>query len=323
MFSYIAQLITPSAEVQRFLKHIVYKLFPGPGNWMHINLARSLKHLGFPCQLLDPVLVSIAAMRRYYERTGLNIGEMASEMFLHLKHYELQPYVNPKFLEWHGNAFCTNLVRNLHKSDPSCIGMSKEGFSLIKRNLIQKTLSKALHDKAYSKTAAIDKLRRRLKRWDVLMNERRTTDRALRNLDTIRRRCKPAVQAAMLRTLLNGWVTKRRMRSLSVASDDYGICVFGCGRGCDSIEHYAHCTILLDFFSEAMAVKQQAGITHFLALGRRLSVEQLVVHTRCLYAAYLSHCILRHTSQSLLDNNGVQSLLRASLARAGVGRRKA
>ena len=66
-----------------------------------------------------------------------------------------------------------------------------------------------------------------------------------------------------------------------------------------------------------------AGITHFLALGRRLSVEQLVIHTRCLYAAYLSHCILRRTSQSLLDNNGVQSLLRASLARAGVGRRKA
>ena len=247
---------------------------------------------------------------------------MASEMFLHLKHYELQPHVSPKFLEWHGNVFCTNLVRNLHKSSPSCIGMPKEAFSTIKRK-IQKTLSKALHAKAYSKTAAIDKLRRRLKRWDVLMNERRTTDRALRNLDIIRRRCKPAVQAAQLRTLLNGWVTKRRMRSLSVASDDYGICVFGCGRGCDSIEHYAHCTILLDFLSEAMAVKQQAGITHFLALGCRLSVEQLVIHTRCLYAVYLSHCILRHSSQSLLDNNGVQSLLRASLARAGVGRRKA
>ena len=70
--------------------------------------------------------------------------------------------------------------------------------------------------------------------------------RVLKNFETLRAWCAPRVMAAYFRTLWNGWVTTRRMRTMLGRDGGTGTCLL-CGNGQDSLEHYSYCSIFWGF----------------------------------------------------------------------------
>ena len=94
-----------------------------------------------------------------------------------------------------------------------------------------------------------------------------------------------------------------------------GSCLFGCGRGVDSIEHYAHCAILRAARETNVTINTiPCGIDGFLMLHCRMEEHVVIEHARYIYAFYMCHCILRHTSRIDLD---VSKLIQTMLARTG------
>jgi hypothetical protein len=248
---------------------------------------------------------------------------MATELYLHSNAYKNSCQTFPELTTWHDGAFATNI---LHSID-SCadLGVHQDfirsslsnGKADGKSPSIQKIITAGLHKQLYGKAAADNAIRKRLMRWELELNPRISLELALYNLQVIAKTCRAAVQAAYFRTLLNGWVTARRMRSLKGCSSGYGQCVFGCGHGTDCIEHYAHCRITVAFFRRAGLPYLRPSTAAFLSINRRASREQVRIHVSCLYALYLTHCILRHSSQVAVTEERVARLLRASFARSG------
>jgi len=321
VLSYIGQLVPLSAEVVKCFDGFVYKLFPGPANWITPAIARSMKHFGFPCQLVDPQLVSKASMLRYHSNTKLNVDEMGTEMYLHLNAYRKNPNRKEELLEWHEGAFTLNLLRNL--SDCRTDGITLEGASSSegprwkKGPGLQKIVVQELHSRKYSRSYAIDCLRKRLRRWRLALNLRLSTDIATKNLIVVAKSCKPSVQAAYLRTLCNGWCTARRFRFCLKANHPIKRCLLGCGSGCDSIEHYMQCSTVVKFFHKSGLEHYAPTMSHFLLIQRGLSPLYVCRHARCLYAVYLTHSIFRQNDDSNIDVDKVEQTLSTALKRAG------
>jgi hypothetical protein len=70
-------------------------------------------------------------------------------------------------------------------------------------------------------------------RWNLDLKPRASVEFALSNLQVIGKTCRAAVLVAYSRTLLNGWVTARWMRSASGCKSENGQCMFGCRHGGD------------------------------------------------------------------------------------------
>ena len=85
--------------------------------------------------------------------------------------------------------------------------------------------------------AAQGHIRRRLDRWQIPTLPGHRVERFRQHMLRLGRLVAPRVQAAVLRTALNGWTTARRFQGVAP-------CCFGCRPGTDSIEHYAFCTEL-------------------------------------------------------------------------------
>lgn len=65
----------------------------------------------------------------------------------------------------------------------------------------------------------------------------------------------------------------------------------------------------------------QPSMVSFLMVSRRVARDKIALQAACLYAVYLTHNILRHSSVANPSEERVNGLFRASFARAG-GRRK-
>jgi hypothetical protein len=321
--TYIAQLVPPDETVRKHLDKIVAKMFPGPGNWTTLSMMRSLKHYGFPCQLVDLNLVSTAAMQRYYHNSALDITGMATELYLHSNAYGNSSESCPDLAAWHDGAFALNIIRSigacadLGVHQDSIRSLKMDSNSKKKGPSVQKMITAKLHNQRYGKASAHNILRRRLMRWELQLNPRVSLELALNNLEVIGKTCRAAVLAAYYRTLLNGWVTARRMRSASASHSDYGQCVFGCGCGQDSIEHYAHCRITVAFLRRTGVLYPRPSTSAFLLINRKATREHIRIHASCLYSLYLTHCILRHNTDVEVTEERMARLLRSSFARSG------
>ena len=327
VLSYIAQLVPPSTAVLKMMDAAVAKLFPGPGNWLTPGMARSLKHYGLANQLVDLALVSMASMQRYYQQTALNIDELSTDMYLQQSAYCKLPGCNKEFADWHRAAFSLNVAcSTVHCADNGVSQKQLQAWIFEKAGRkkkpgLQKLITRKLHEHKYGPATAIEALRRRLRRWRLELNLRMATDIVLKNMDVIARTCRPCVQAAYLRTILNGWVTKRRMRFLKGFAPGGGPCVFNCGHGSDCIEHYAFCRIIVSFFRRAGISYRTPSVSSFLMVARRMARDKISVQAACLYAIYLSHNILRCSADDHPSEERVAGLLRASFARSGGMRR--
>jgi len=249
-------------------------------------MMRSLKHYGFPCQLVDLELVSAAAMQRYYHNTVLDINGMAAKLYLHSRAYETSSQTFPELTAWHEGAFALNLLRSIDTCAELVVSQEliqatrscHQADMKVHLPSIQKLITARLHGQLYGKAAAINILRKRMMRWDLVLNPRMSVELALTNLQVIGKTCRAAVLAGYFRTLLNGWVTARRMRSASGSKSEYGQCVFGCGHGRDSIEHYAHCRITVAFFRRAGLPYPRPSTSSFLLINRRAARERVRIH---------------------------------------------
>ena len=151
----------------------------------------------------------------------------------------------------------------------------------------QREVCKHLHTQRFTKAAVIHFVRCRLVRWRLNGLPARVTTWATRNLSVITKRCKTCVASAYLRTILNGWCTARRFRSMP-GKKGMGSCLFGCGRGVDSIEHYAHCAILRAARETNVTINTiPCGIDGFLMLHCRVEEHVVIEHARYIYAFYM------------------------------------
>jgi len=321
VLSYIGQLVPPSSEVVRCFEKMIYQLFPGPGNWITPAIARNLELFGFPCQLVDPQVVSSASMLRYYSQTALHIDDLAVEMFLKLQAYRNSGEMRNEFLNWHEGAFTLNLMANVGTCQQNGVRISNIRFHDESRWKpqpgLQQLLSTNLLRTKYCQAGVTESLRKRLKRWKLAVNLRCSVDLAIKHLQTLGKKNKPSIQAAYLRTLCNGWCTQRRFRTHANSILHKKICLMGCGARCDSIEHYAHCDTLLTFFTSVGLNNYMPSITNFLMIQCGLSPERISLHGRCLYAVYISHGILRHTEEPYISVERVRETLRAAFQRSG------
>ena len=199
-------------------------LLPGPMGWMVPSCLKDAKHVGFPMELMDMAAVAIAAKARvvFFENMahgGLGITRRAARFqtiggdgrsFRHVG------WVNT----WSGNSFFFTLERARNAYLKRCSSDSVEANGSNKQLGWQR---KATHIvRSVPKGTSTIHLRRRLDRWKIQVLQGHRVERAMRVMAEVGRTSAPKVQAAYLRTICDGWCTKRRYQS-------QGLCAFGCG----------------------------------------------------------------------------------------------
>ena len=146
-------------------------------------------------------------------------------------------------------------------------------------------------------------MRKRLEKLEVPIYPRIRAQRAVLMARRLAKLTAPRVVAAVLRTLWNGWCTKRRFGS-------QGRCLFcGCQKG-DALEHISVCRTLAQFGTEHLRLQYHGGQQHrrmaFLLLDppSELSDERLTLGALRVAASYQLHCKFRRRPDSL-DGEGV------------------
>ena len=141
-------------------------------------------------------------------------------------------------------------------------------------------------------------MRSKLLRWEVPVFPRARAERALRLLPRPRTLVPPRVMAAVIRTWWNGWVTARRFQQRCGSR-----CIFGCGAGEDSVEHYSMCKVLWAFSAGFLGMQPaphpaQRRAAFLLLDGTQVSDCVLTRSAVRMAAAYFVHCRVRHVSAS-------------------------
>ena len=119
----------------------------------------------------------------------------------------------------------------------------------------------------------------------------------MRRLHYLKNRVPPSVLATYLRTLLNGWCTKRRMRTAThlAIQRSYDACLF-CDRATDCVEHIAHCPTVIEFYSSQG--HSLVGLQGLLALFPNDFPLKIVQLAQLLASTYLAHNVLSHHSDT-------------------------
>ena len=123
---------------------------------------------------------------------------------------------------------------------------------------------------------------------------RHAADRAYNRLSRLHKLVKPAVQVVYFRTLLNGWVTGRRMRTCNkISIFNLPSCPM-CGTPlADSLEHIAGCKVTL-FAFDSMGVPIR-NVIEFLALDHSCTTDKvLALRAKALSIVYTVYNTLSH-----------------------------
>ena len=146
------------------------------------------------------------------------------------------------------------------------------------------------------------KLRQRMARWDfgdVPIGH--AVFRAELRLRYLNRKVRPAVHAVYIKTLLNGWTTARRMRTLNLNGSN-GVararrkCVF-CVRGDDSLEHMPRCIIVKNLFLKHCCSCN--SLLHFFALDQNSFPLLFVTKVKLLSVLFTVYNALTHSDVTL------------------------
>ena len=115
LFSFIGQLADTDINVSKALKNMRSKLFGGPGNWLPPSLLTSLKKIGFPAELRDVMLTSIAAKIRVAINTQVDLPTLTTETGLAVRAFRANNEEEHEHWEWHHNAFCIEIAISLRE----------------------------------------------------------------------------------------------------------------------------------------------------------------------------------------------------------------
>ena len=98
-------------------------------------------------------------------------------------------------------------------------------------------------------------------------------NQAFNRLKSLAGKVKPATHSVYIRTLLNGWPTGRRMRTLNSMHRSTS-CPF-CSTGQDSIEHFAHCQWCKEVFMKFNVTCN--SLLDFLCLDSACTCDRVLV----------------------------------------------
>ena len=143
----------------------------------------------------------------------------------------------------------------------------------------------------------VARMRAKLDRWGLPGLPGRTAPRVVKALQSIKNWVPPRVCSAVLRSMWNGWCTKRRFQQS-------GGCLFGCGAflGQDSIEHYAHCKITTSVLRRLLHYEGNIHKGQLMALGSNLAAQSdidIIKFALWNYVIYSTHNHLRNLQGEL------------------------
>ena len=130
------------------------------------------------------------------------------------------------------------------------------------------------------------------------MHLRHATNRAYNRLSRLHKLVKPAIQVVYFRTILNGWVTSRRMRTCNnISIFNLPSCPM-CGTpNADSLEHIIACKVTHHAF-RCMGVPIGNAI-EFFALDHSCTTDKvLALRARALSIVYTVYNTLSHHSSA-------------------------
>ena len=332
ILAFVAQLSNPPAEAFKIEQLALRAAVPGPFEWITKEDLFYLKECYGQCVSFPSLqLVVDSAQKRVYtyENHGYG-GLLVRDKFMEIKELILREPLGryARWNHWFENGPTQELWRNrlklndlgLHTNDiiEATSGAPREGEDRATRQrrtrkAFQKTTRKLLLDLATPYAEC--RMRHKLERWNLQGRPRVTTSRCLRALQVLRSSTQPRIGAAFLRTLWNGWPTKRRFQQ-------YGPCLFCCDATIqeDSIEHYACCKVMADFRRRFLGLRpapNTSPIANFVVLGLnmvRLSSDEIIRRGIANYAAYRAMTFLKNTH---MDNKEDIIELMGQFAREG------
>ena len=294
VLQFVAQLEPLPDGFEMHERAAVQALFPGPRAWIVPTCLKDAAYFHMPTALVDMVAIAHAAKVRvrYFENEamgGLHVHRRATRLMAQFGDTCSLSHI-AWCVEWGRRSFLHNLVH----ADSRFIHMTRrqpvEESVMESRDGFQKHITPLLRSIAVG--SSMVHLRRRLDYWSGLMTlPGHRTGKVRIVMSVLQRRANPRVQAAYLRTVCNGWCTRRRFQ------DRAATCTFGCGRGMDSVEHFARCPLvgqLFDRNSRLQAGGTEAALDSFLILNDLHDEEKILSRGIGLYALYRLHNGIRH-----------------------------
>ena len=227
------------------------------------------------------------------------------------------------FGRWHNSSFTANLVENTKKLADAKISSQgilqqvrrQHGAAKFARVHFQAICLQMMMQNYFPVYDPVVRLRHKLQRWKLEGPPRLVAERALTNLNRLPKVARQKLVANALRAIFNGWVTERRMRTLTGSSES--ACALGCGLGSDCIEHYAFCHVFTDFRRSLRphgVVLGRASLSQFLLVAKGMTDDDLPWGAIASYA--LANTLRLLTSGSKSDGRrNALSLLRWHAAR--------
>jgi hypothetical protein len=283
--SYIAQCFNPSAKLKADFGKVINLMFPGPGNWISHSVFYCLKELGFDNEVMDPSILVESIMFRCLSKMSVDVVKLGAEAYLRRRALRCKfMEADRTFVSWCGGgiaiAWWECLTRCRKKG--LCDGAlnAKAGFQQICFN--------KLLNKEQRKSETLRLIGGKL---DLLKIEPDTCSEMLAtrlaaNIKAINK-VKPAFAFAFLRLASNGWVTYDRMKHCE-NFDGTPECKFCNAMGCDSIQHFAGCSVIIEAYSRCSnGAVLSGGLRQLLCLGGMESVEGVRFSGRFVYAVYM------------------------------------
>ena len=304
LFSYVGQLAEVSQDVQRTIQHMKASLFPGPGNWLPDLLLHNMRLLGFEAQVHDVQISAASAKVRVAYRSTLDIDTLSTETGLAINAFFSNATPDHPHHIWHTHSYVVNaaLARRQFRASN---GHVSPPIAKLLRALpsatpqLQKTIGHFLKPRAGATLRSITHLlRTRIRRWhfeDLGIPIGHATERIMRRLQLLGKssHCTPACKAIYLKTVLNGWTTTRRMRSIA-GNLQKAPCLL-CKTGEDSLEHLPHCPVVRNLFD-----RNGCSCQHMADF---IGIDKLSFPTAFQRKAKLIHSI-HHTFNTLRHNPG-------------------
>ena len=346
---FLLQFRRPSEAVLKAELKALRALLPGPANWFTLEDASYFKDSwGLPINLTTVTTLSLAA------RTRLSNYENRSHGGLHIRsrHRQLRDTIRlliqpGHWATWH-TWYTSGLLNHLHDADSELrqLGISanavrsKLALSLkpshhndhpprrnsdltaqdIVRRSFQKTLRLEIH--AAQRPHHIPRLRHKLDRWDLPGLPAHNATITHQALIRLRNLVPPRVSAAVLRTIFNGWMTKRRFQV-------HAHCLFGCNNwhDADSLEHYASCPSIHLLRHKRLNLRLRPwhkSIFLALHLPRDSNDDNTLTKVALLiYAVYRTHNAYRHDNTHSHDSRYTLDVMDQHIVEGALGHPRA
>ena len=296
VLSFVMQLAEDPDVLDDYNKKALRLIMRGPGNWITVSDAVHLSSsFSFPLNFLRLENLSMACkMRVAYTVAKDCVGQMKK------LEETLITYGRRPFPSWHRMCFFCTLGRQLLQIES--LGISAEykrpvrGSSTPQRQFDQARAMSLIEKKTGAPYYCEARIRQKLQYWKLQGIPGHLDRGVLHNFQLLAQQCPPRILAVYFKAIWNGWVTDSRLRSLL---ESQGVqprsCVLACGKGEDSVLHYACCPTHWSFVSRHFGIPASLRSKDvFLLLRSSLSDNQRCDLAWAMFALHKTVQILRH-----------------------------